>query len=84
MELVEIIGFFAATLTTIAFLPQVLQVHKTKSAKDISLKMYILFCIGITLWFVYGVMLSSLPIILANGITFILALVIIFYKLKYG
>ena len=84
MDLVELIGFFAATLTTIAFLPQVIQVYKTKSAKDISLKMYIFFVMGITLWFIYGIMISSLPIILANVITIALALIIIYYKLKYG
>ena len=65
------IGFFAALCTTIAFLPQALKVWKTKSTKDISLYMFIIFTIGVFSWLVYGIIISDLPIILANVVTLI-------------
>lgn len=73
----------AGALTTLAFLPQVIQVWKTKSAKDISLGMFVLFCIGVALWLVYGLLIFSLSIIIANGVTFCLAFLILLFKLKY-
>ena len=84
MNLVTVIGFIAASLTTIAFLPQVIQIWKTKSTKDISLKMYVILCIGVFLWFIYGVMILSWPIIVANAIVFILSLIIVIFKVTYG
>lgn len=83
MELFEIVGFVAATLTTIAFFPQVIKVYKTKETKSISLSMYIVFTIGILLWLIYGVYLNSLPMILANAITLISSIYILLMKLKY-
>ena len=63
------IGFIAAILTTVSFVPQVLKVWRTRSAKDISLGMYSLFTLGIAAWLVYGVLIDSWPVILANLIT---------------
>ena len=57
--LTSLIGFIAATLTTIAFLPQVIKVWKSRSARDISLGMYCLFSSGVLLWLVYGIMLAA-------------------------
>ena len=65
----ELIGFIAAVCTTFAFLPQVIKVWKTKQTKDLSLRMYIVMFIGIFLWFVYGLRINSLSIILANIVT---------------
>lgn len=79
----QIIGFLAAVLTTSSFLPQVIRVVKTRSTKDISLAMFIIFCAGVFLWLVYGIMLGATPIIIANGITFILAGIILIFKLKF-
>ena len=81
--IIEYIGFFAAFCTTIAFLPQALKVWKTKSTKDISLYMFIIFTIGVFSWLVYGIIISDLPIILANVVTLILSLFILVFKLKY-
>ena len=81
--ILKYIGFFAAFCTTIAFLPQALKVWKTKSTKDISLYMFIIFTIGVFSWLVYGIIISDLPIILANGVTLILSLFILGFKLKY-
>jgi MtN3 and saliva related transmembrane protein len=84
MELVDFLGFMAAFLTTAAFLPQVLQIWKLKSTKDLSLPTLLTFIAGISIWLVYGLLLHNAPIIIANTITLILNLVILFFKLKYG
>ena len=81
--LTKYIGFFAAFCTTIAFLPQAIKVYKTKSTKDISLLMFVIFTVGVASWLAYGVCLNDLPLITANTITFILSLFILFYKIKY-
>lgn len=76
------IGFIAAILTTASFLPQAIKTIKTKDTKGISLLMYILFSAGILLWFVYGLLIHDIAIILANAVTLIFALIILYYKLK--
>lgn len=83
IEFIDILGLAAGTLTTIAFLPQLLKTWQSKSAKDVSLAMMVTFCIGVFLWFVYGLYLQALPIVLANFVTLILALIILILKLKY-
>jgi MtN3 and saliva related transmembrane protein len=83
IDLHEIIGLIAAVLTTASFLPQVFKTYKTKDTSGLSLTMYIVFFIGVVLWSVYGIYINSLSIILANSITAILALYLIFMKLKY-
>lgn len=79
----QIIGLAAAILTTGAFLPQVIRVVTTHSTKDISLAMFIIFCIGIFLWLIYGIFIKDVPIIIANAATFILAGIILIYKIKF-
>ena len=83
MVFVDIIGFMAAILTTTAFIPQVLKTWKSKSTKDISLGMFLLFSLGVFLWLVYGILIESLPVIMANFAVFIFASIILFFKLKY-
>ena len=78
------IGFIAALLTTVSFVPQVLKVWRTRSAKDISLGMYSLFTLGIATWLLYGVLIDSWPVILANIITLILAGSVLVMKLKFA
>ena len=79
---VELIGFAAAFLTTIAFIPQVIQVWKSKAAEGLSLTTYIIFIIGVFLWFLYGLSIGSLSMIIANFITVLLASVIIYFIIK--
>jgi len=79
---VELIGFAAAFLTTIAFIPQVVQVWKTNSVEGLSLTTYIIFVIGVFLWFLYGLNIGSLSMVIANSITVVLALVIIYFIIK--
>jgi MtN3 and saliva related transmembrane protein len=83
-DLITIIGFAAAALTTVAFIPQVLKVWRTRSAADISLGMYCLFTLGVALWLVYGILIYSWPIILANLVTMILAGTMLAMKIKFG
>lgn len=80
---VEILGIAAGALTTISFVPQLLKVVKTKSAKDLSLFMFILFTTGILLWLIYGIIISAVAVIIANAFTFLIALSILVLKVKY-
>ena len=81
--IIKYIGFFAAFCTTIAFLPQAIKVYKSKSTKDISLYMFLIFTIGTFCWLIYGLIISSIPIVSANTITLILSFFILIYKIKY-
>ena len=79
----EIIGLVAAVLTTASFLPQVFKTYQTKDTSGLSLSMYIVFFIGVVLWSIYGFYMKSLSIILANSITAVSAVYLIFMKVKY-
>ena len=82
-EFIDIIGLIAGTLTTIAFLPQLHKTWKSKSAKDVSSVMMITFCIGVFLWLIYGLAIQATPVIVANAVTLILALLILVLKIRY-
>lgn len=82
--IVDWLGGIAATLTTIAFVPQVAQIWRTRSARDVSLPMYLLFTLGIALWLAYGLMLGAWPLIVANAITLVLAACVLVMKLRWG
>lgn len=79
---VETIGLVAAFLTTMSFLPQVVQAWRTRSVEDISLTMYVMFTLGLAMWLIYGIMIENLPIIISNMITLTFASSILFLKLK--
>ncbi len=81
---ITLVGLAAAFCTTIAFLPQVMKTWRTRSTKDISLAMFLVFTTGIFLWLVYGVMLRDVPLIAANGITFVLSGTMLYFKLRNG
>jgi len=81
--LIDIFGFIAAALTTLAFLPQTIKTIKSKRTQDISLFMYCLMVSGIAMWFVYGVYIHSWPIMIANFISFMLTAVILVMKIRY-
>jgi MtN3 and saliva related transmembrane protein len=79
----DLIGTLAAILTTTAFIPQAWHTWKTKHAKGISLGMYSIFTGGVALWLVYGLIIGSWPVIIANAITFTLALFILGMKIRF-
>ena len=81
---IEFFGFSAAFLTTIAFLPQLYKTWKTKSADDVSLIMLILFIIGLFCWIIYGLKINSMPILIANIITFTFNFSILILKITYS
>ncbi len=83
MEIITVIGLLAGTFTTISFLPQVIKTWKTRSTRDVSLGMFSLFCTGVFLWLIYGILVGDLPIIITNIVTFVLAATILWFKLKY-
>ncbi len=83
MDYVTIIGLAAAALTVVSLFPQLVKVLRTKSTKDISLGMFALFSGGVFLWFVYGMLMNDPPIIIANCLGFIQALIILIFKVKY-
>lgn len=82
MNLADITGGLAATLTTLSFIPQALQVIRTRETGAISLTMYALFTLGVTLWGIYGVLTMQWSIILANAVTVALAALILTMKVR--
>lgn len=80
----ELIGYVAATLTTISFAPQAWLTFRTKDASGVSLGMYSVFTAGVSLWLLYGLSLGALPIVIANGITLVFAFAILGMRLSYG
>ncbi len=81
--MIVLVGYVAGTLTTLSFVPQVARAWKLKETRDLSFAMLLLFALGVLLWSLYGVWTSSIPIIAANVITFILILVLLGMKVKY-
>lgn len=77
------VGMIAGFCTTIAFLPQVIRVWKTRHAEDISLGMYVFFVAGTVLWLIYGLLIGSVPVMLYNAITFLLAGAVLLMKLAF-
>lgn len=80
----ELLGLVAALLTTSAFVPQAVKSWRTRSARDFSLPMLCLFCSGVALWLVYGLLIGSTGLIAANLVTLPLALSILWVKLRHG
>lgn len=83
MDPIQIVGLAAGMLTTIAFLPQVVKTWKSRSAKDLSLGMFSLFCLGVALWLAYGILVWDIPVIAANMLTLMLASTLLFFKLRF-
>ena len=83
MNTTNIIGYFAAFLTTVAFLPQAIHSWKTRDLSGISLPMYSMFSLGVACWLIYGLMINSWPVIIANAITLLLACAVLLLKLMH-
>lgn len=79
----DLVGYAAATLTTLAFIPQTLHSWRSRDLSGISLGMYSLFTLGVGFWLIYGIVLESWPIIIANTITLVLAGSVLFLKLRH-
>ena len=83
MTLVDSLGLVAGTLTTIAFVPQVLKIWVSKSAEDVSILMFAVFSLGVLLWLAYGIALGAWPIIVANVVTLVLSVLVMVLKYRY-
>lgn len=81
---INVIGLLAALLSTIAMVPQVIKIYKTKNTKGLSLMTFVILSSAIFLWFIYGLLISAFPIIIGNGIGFILTIFIVVMKIKHG
>jgi MtN3 and saliva related transmembrane protein len=83
LSLVDLVGYLAAILTTLSFVPQVWHTWRTRDVTGISLGMYLVFTTGVALWLAYGVLVGAWPIVVANGVTLALALAILAMKLRW-
>ena len=83
MVYIDIVGFLAGAFTALALAPQAIKSWKTKQTKDVSFGWILILTTGVFLWFIYGNLINSLPIIIANGLTFILSLIVLILKIKY-
>ena len=82
MNPVTLLGYAAATCTTVALVPQVVRIWRTRSTRDISLGMFVVMTAGVLMWLVYGLLIGDRPLVLANGVTFVLSLTILMMKLR--
>jgi MtN3 and saliva related transmembrane protein len=81
---IELIGYLAALLTSVAFAPQALRTLRSRDTKSISAGTYALFTTGATCWLIYGLLIGSVPVVLANAVTLVLTALILFLKLRHG
>lgn len=78
----DLVGSLAGILTTIAFVPQVIKTWRSRSTRDISLTMWLVFWLGVAMWLVYGMLMGAWPIIIANAFTLVLAGTVLVIKLR--
>ena len=83
MAPIEILGLVAGTITSVTFLPQVIKIWQTKSAKDLSLMMLLLLMLGVVLWLIYGLVVMSAAIIYTNSMVLAMSLIMLYFKLKF-
>lgn len=84
MDIVFILGITAGTMTTVSFLPQLIKAHKTRHTGDLSLLMLIMLFTGIGIWTVYGFLISEIPVIASNSVSFLMIGYILLLKIRYG
>jgi MtN3 and saliva related transmembrane protein len=84
MQLSDALGYLAATLTTVSFVPQAWRTFRTKDVSGISVKMYTLFTLGVAVWLAYGIVLGEVPMMIANATTLLLAIPVLVMRIKYG
>lgn len=84
MTAIQILGLAAGTITSITFLPQVIQIWKTKSAKDLSLQMLLLLILGVSMWLTYGILVLDTAIIYTNSMVLAMSLIMLYFKFKFG
>jgi MtN3 and saliva related transmembrane protein len=83
-ETIDLVGYIAATLTTAAWVPQIVRTWRSRSADDLSLGMLTIFTIGVALWLLFGLALGSRPVVVANAVTLALSLLLVGLRLRFG
>lgn len=83
MNATEWLGYVAGTISTLTFLPQVVKTWKTKSAKDISIYMFVFATISVIMWLIYGLLIKNGSIIYTNGVILVLSIIMLWFKFKY-
>lgn len=83
LEWVQMLGFAAGTMTTAAFVPQVVKTWRSRSAGDISLGMYAVLTCGVSSWLAYGLLMGDWPVVAANGVTLVLVVAMLAMKLCF-
>jgi MtN3 and saliva related transmembrane protein len=84
MDYIKILGLAAGTITSITFLPQVIQIWKTRSAKDLSLGMLALLIIGVSMWLVYGLLIKDAAIIYTNSMVLAMSFIMLYFKFRFN
>jgi len=84
MQASDVLGYVAATLTTVSFVPQAWRTFRTKDVRGISLKMYTLFTLGVAVWLAYGIVLGEVPMMVANTATLLLAIPVLVMRVRYA
>lgn len=84
MQASDILGYLAASLTTLSFVPQVWRTYRTRDVRGISLRMYSIFTVGIAVWLAYGIVLGETPMILANSVSLVLACSVLVMRMRYA
>lgn len=83
MDYIKLLGLAAGTITSITFLPQVIHIYKTKSAKDLSLSMLALLVLGVSMWLAYGIIVKDVAIIYTNSMVLTMSLVMLYFKFRF-
>jgi MtN3 and saliva related transmembrane protein len=83
IEMADLVGYIAACFTTFSLLPQILRIWRLKEARDVSLFLPLMIVVGSVLWSVYGILISSVPVIVANAIALVIALITVFFTIRY-
>jgi len=83
MDMIQILGLAAGACTSLATVPQLIKTWKTKEVGDVSMKMFLLYVVGMSMWLTYGIIKSDLPIIITNAIALVFHGLMLFFKLKY-
>jgi MtN3 and saliva related transmembrane protein len=83
MNAIQLLGLAAGTITSITFLPQVIQIWKTKSVKDLSMQMLLLLILGVTMWLIYGILVKDAAIIYTNSMVLTMSLVMMYFKFRF-
>ena len=83
MDYIKLLGLVAGTITSVTFLPQVIRIYKTKSAKDLSSTMLGMLIVGVAMWLAYGIAINDIAIIYTNGMVLFLSLIMLYFKFRF-